>query len=126
MAKNRRAGTTRRAFIERMGVTGAALSLSGATVSVGEEPVIPGFEKEKPDPNAGKGWKPFSDRKIRVGIAGYGLCRFGAQFGFQKHPNVKAKEGQAFIDWILSDEGQQAIAGYQLGGQQLFFPNASN
>jgi len=41
-----------------------------------------------------------------------------------KHPNVKAKEGQAFIDWILSDEGQAAIAAYQLDGQQLFFPNA--
>lgn len=42
----------------------------------------------------------------------------------EKHPNVKATEGQAFIDWILSEEGQRAIASYQLGGQQLFFPNA--
>jgi tungstate transport system substrate-binding protein len=42
----------------------------------------------------------------------------------KKHPHVKAAEGQAFIDWILSDEGQAAIAAYQLGGQQLFFPNA--
>jgi tungstate transport system substrate-binding protein len=42
----------------------------------------------------------------------------------EKHPNVKAKEGQAFVDWILSEEGQQAIARYQLDGQQLFFPNA--
>ncbi|MFO0930242.1 MAG: Gfo/Idh/MocA family oxidoreductase [Gemmataceae bacterium] len=33
-------------------------------------------------------WKPVSDRKIRVGIAGYGVCRFGAAFGFQDHPNV--------------------------------------
>ena len=41
-----------------------------------------------------------------------------------KHSNVKADEGQAFIDWILSDEGQSAIASYKLGGQQLFFPNA--
>ncbi len=41
-----------------------------------------------------------------------------------KHPNVKATAGQAFIDWILGPEGQHAIAGYQLGGQQLFFPNA--
>ncbi len=43
----------------------------------------------------------------------------------QKHPNAKAEQGQAFVDWILSDEGQQAIADYQLDGQQLFFPNAS-
>ena len=41
-----------------------------------------------------------------------------------RHAHVKAREGQAFIDWILSNEGQQAIADYQLGGQQLFFPNA--
>lgn len=41
-----------------------------------------------------------------------------------KHPNVKAAEGQAFIDWILGDEGQAAIASYKLDGQQLFFPNA--
>ncbi len=43
-----------------------------------------------------------------------------------KHPNVKAKAGQAFIDWILSDAGQQAIRSYRLGGQQLFFPNAEH
>jgi tungstate transport system substrate-binding protein len=42
----------------------------------------------------------------------------------KKHPSVKVAEGQAFIDWILSDEGQNAIASYTLDGQQLFFPNA--
>ena len=41
-----------------------------------------------------------------------------------KHPNVKKTEGQAFIDWILGEEGQTAIANYKLDGQQLFFPNA--
>ena len=41
-----------------------------------------------------------------------------------KCPNVKASAGQAFIDWILSDQGQAAIAGYRMDGQQLFFPNA--
>jgi len=41
-----------------------------------------------------------------------------------KHPNVKKTEGQAFIDWILGDEGQTAIANYKLDGRQLFFPNA--
>ncbi|WP_417728580.1 substrate-binding domain-containing protein [Roseovarius sp.] len=41
-----------------------------------------------------------------------------------KHPNVKVRSGQAFIDWVLSDVGQQAIAGYKIDGQQLFFPNA--
>ena len=41
-----------------------------------------------------------------------------------KHPNVKAKEGQAFIDWLIGPEGQAAIASYKIDGQQLFFPNA--
>ncbi|MFT7596963.1 MAG: tungstate transport system substrate-binding protein [Paracoccaceae bacterium] len=42
----------------------------------------------------------------------------------EKHPNVKAEAGQAFIDWLIGADGQAAIAGYQVGGQQLFFPNA--
>lgn len=41
-----------------------------------------------------------------------------------KHPHVKAAQGQAFVDWILSDEGQAAIAGFKVDGEQLFFPNA--
>lgn len=41
-----------------------------------------------------------------------------------KHPNVKVKEGQAFIDWLVSPEGQGAIANYKIGGEQLFFPSA--
>ncbi len=41
-----------------------------------------------------------------------------------RHPNVKKEFGQAFIDWILSAEGQNAIRSYRIGGQQLFFPNA--
>ena len=43
-----------------------------------------------------------------------------------KHPNVKAADGQAFIDWLISPKGQETIAGYKVGGEQLFFPNASN
>lgn len=42
----------------------------------------------------------------------------------EKHPSVKADAGQAFIDWLTGEEGQAAIAGYQVDGQQLFFPNA--
>ncbi len=41
-----------------------------------------------------------------------------------KHANVKAKEGQAFIDWLIGSEGQAAIASYKIDGQQLFFPDA--
>ncbi len=43
----------------------------------------------------------------------------------EKHPNVKKAEGQAFIDWIVSPEGQKAIADYKINGNQLFFPNAT-
>jgi tungstate transport system substrate-binding protein len=43
-----------------------------------------------------------------------------------KHPTVKKAEGQQFIDWLISAEGQKAIAGYKVNGQQLFFPNAAD
>jgi tungstate transport system substrate-binding protein len=41
-----------------------------------------------------------------------------------KFPHVKKEAGQAFVDWLVSREGQAAIAGYKIDGQQLFFPNA--
>jgi tungstate transport system substrate-binding protein len=42
----------------------------------------------------------------------------------QKFPHVKKEFGQAFVDWLISRDGQAAIAGYKIDGQQLFFPNA--
>jgi tungstate transport system substrate-binding protein len=42
----------------------------------------------------------------------------------EKHKSVKKDMGQAFIDWVVSPEGQKAIADYKIGGEQLFFPNA--
>jgi tungstate transport system substrate-binding protein len=42
-----------------------------------------------------------------------------------KHPHVKKELGQAFIDWLVSPEGQKAIADYKVNGQQLFFPDAT-
>jgi tungstate transport system substrate-binding protein len=41
-----------------------------------------------------------------------------------KHAHVKTKEGQAFVDWLVSKAGQETIAAYKIGGEQLFFPNA--
>jgi tungstate transport system substrate-binding protein len=41
-----------------------------------------------------------------------------------KYPTVKKEFGQSFVDWLISAEGQTAIAGYRIDGQQLFFPNA--
>ena len=49
---------------------------------------IQGFEQAVTDKEASNSWEPISDRKIRIGIAGYGVCRFGAAFHFQSHPNV--------------------------------------
>ena len=43
-----------------------------------------------------------------------------------KHPAVKKDMGQAFIDWVLSSEGQESIAAYKINGEQLFFPNAGS
>jgi tungstate transport system substrate-binding protein len=43
----------------------------------------------------------------------------------EKHPNVKKDLGQQFIDWLISPEGQKAIADYKIDGQELFVPNAN-
>jgi tungstate transport system substrate-binding protein len=42
-----------------------------------------------------------------------------------KHPHVKAVDGQKFVDWVVSVAGQAVIAAYKIGGEQVFFPNAS-
>src|SRR5467141_1149687 len=42
----------------------------------------------------------------------------------EKYPSVKRELGQAFVDWLISPEGQAAIAGYKIDGEQLFFPDA--
>jgi len=78
--------TSRRSFLQAIGAGAAALGVTD--MAIGEEKPIQGFEKTSQDPDASKGWKPVSDRKVRVGIVGYGVCRFGAAFSFQDHPNV--------------------------------------
>ena len=75
-------------------------------------------------------WLSFKNRGD-LAILTEGDKRLFNQYGVMlvnpdKHPAVKAKEGQAFIDWLISPKGQDAIAGYKLGGEQLFFPNASH
>jgi predicted dehydrogenase len=49
---------------------------------------VQGFEPAETDTEAAKTWEPVSDRRIRIGIAGQGVCGFGAAFHFQHHPNV--------------------------------------
>jgi predicted dehydrogenase len=77
----------RRAFLQAMGVGAAAWGVSATARAA--EPAIQGFERAATTSEVSKGWQPVSDRKIRVGIAGYGVCKFGAEFGFQNHPNVE-------------------------------------
>jgi predicted dehydrogenase len=80
--------TSRRSFLHAVGLGAGAMGLSGTALGQ-EKPKIQGFEEEPVDPEASKKWKPVSDRKVRVGIVGYGTCRFGAAFSFQDHPNVE-------------------------------------
>lgn len=50
---------------------------------------IAGFDQTKTDYDRTQEWKPFSDRKVRVGIVGHGVCQFGLSFDLQNHPNVE-------------------------------------
>jgi len=79
--------TTRRSFLKAFSYS-AVLGLSASGLAQ-EKKSIPGFEKTASDSETSEGWKPFSDRKIRVGLVGYGYCQFAAAFSFQDHPNVE-------------------------------------
>lgn len=74
-------------------------------------------------------WLSFRNRQdLRILVEGD--ARLFNQYGVmlvtpQRHPHVKAADGQRFIDWILSPAGQQAIAGHRINGEPLFFPNAA-
>ncbi len=74
-------------------------------------------------------WLSFKNRG-ELAILVEGDNRLFNQYGVMlvnpaKHPHVKAAEGQAFIDWLISPEGQNTIADYKINGERLFFPNAS-
>ena len=73
-------------------------------------------------------WLSFRNRQDQR-ILIEGDARLFNQYGImlvnaQRHPHVKAADGQRFIDWLLSAAGQAAIASYRINGEQLFFPNA--
>ena len=73
-------------------------------------------------------WLSFKNRGD-LAILTEGDKRLFNQYGVMlvnpaKHPNVKAQDGQAFIDWLISPKGQETVAAYKVGGEQLFFPNA--
>ncbi len=73
-------------------------------------------------------WIAFQNKRGH-GIVVEGDARLFNQYGVMavnpaKHPHVKAAAGRIFVDWLISGEGQRAIAAYRRGGKQLFFPNA--
>jgi tungstate transport system substrate-binding protein len=74
-------------------------------------------------------WISFKNRGDLT-IAVEGDRRLFNQYGVMavnpaKHPHVKVNDGQSFVNWLISPEGQKAIADYKIDGQQLFFPNAT-
>ena len=77
---------SRRSFLKSAAAVGAFAASAGAAP---KEKPIQGFEDTASNTVKDKVWVPVSDRKVRVGIVGYGLCKFGAAFGFQDHPNVE-------------------------------------
>ena len=75
-------------------------------------------------------WLAFKNRG-ELAIAVQGDKRLFNQYGVilvdaAKHPSVKRAEGQAFVNWLVSPEGQKAIAEHKIGGEQLFYPNAED
>jgi len=75
-------------------------------------------------------WLAFKN-KADLAVAVEGDKRLFNQYGVMlvnpaKHPTVRAALGQQFIDWLVSPEGQRAIADYKIGGEQLFYPNAGD
>jgi tungstate transport system substrate-binding protein len=75
-------------------------------------------------------WLSFRNRGV-LAVVVEGDKRMFNQYGVMlvnpaEHPNVKADLGQQLIDWLVSPDGQKAIAGYKINGQQLFYPNADD
>lgn len=78
---------SRRSFLAAsVAATATGSSLLDAAQAAEE---IPGLDRTKTDYDRTKQWKPFSDRKVRVGIVGHGVCQFGLAFDLQNHPNVE-------------------------------------
>jgi predicted dehydrogenase len=81
----------RRMFLASIGMGAVAMGLQQIGCSGGSKPApaIQGLENVPIKADSSKVWVPVSDRKVRVGLVGYGVCKFSAAFGFQNHPNVE-------------------------------------
>jgi tungstate transport system substrate-binding protein len=74
-------------------------------------------------------WLNFKNR-ADLAVLVEGDSRLSNQYGVMavnpaKHPHVKQAQAQKFVDWVISPAGQSVVAGYKVGGEPLFFPNAN-
>lgn len=115
------ASPSRRRFIQSLGIGAAALGLhqfscaggkqlaqSGQPAGTVDLTTIAGFEKTTVDPSASAGWESISDRRIKVGLVGHGVCKFAVQFGFQDHPNVEVVAVSDLVPERLAEMAQMA------------------
>ena len=72
------------------------------------------FDDFHPGDLEAREWTPFSDRKVRVGIAGEGVCDFGSQFGYQNHPNVEV------VAWCDLDPKKCALLQQRTRAQKTY------
>ncbi|MBN1395145.1 MAG: hypothetical protein JW959_08990, partial [Pirellulales bacterium] len=86
--------SSRRMFLQNVGLGSLGAAAAGGWIksaAAGDKPdekILGRSGVETAERSKGV-WRPVSDRKIRVGIVGFGVCQFGAAFGFQNHPNVE-------------------------------------
>lgn len=97
---------SRRSFL----AASAAAAATGASQfdSAPAAEAIPGFDQTKTDFDRTRQWKPFSDRKVRVGLVGHGVCHFGLAFDLQNHPNVELVAVSDLFPDRCADMAQQA------------------
>ena len=80
----------RRAFLSASVASGFVpyFFTSNAAKADEKSPKIAGFDQTDTEYDPLQEWRPYTDRKLRVGLVGYGVCQFSAEFYFQNHPNV--------------------------------------
>ncbi len=83
---------SRRSFLANSVAGAATATFAGTLSALADEPAKPqiqGFDETDTDVDPNAEWQPFTDKKLKMGIVGFGLCQFGAQFGLQDHPNAE-------------------------------------
>ncbi|HEO71991.1 MAG TPA: Gfo/Idh/MocA family oxidoreductase [Candidatus Hydrogenedentes bacterium] len=79
----------KRSLSRRSFLSSAAAGASVMTLAAAADEPIQGFDDTATTTRTDVAWEPVSDRRLRVGVVGFGVCQFGAAFGFQDHPNVE-------------------------------------